>query len=191
MATIRSNTNVKITGKTLTAAVQGVTAIAQSEILVGVPEEKTDRPDEEITNAALAYIHDNGSPEEGIPQREFMRPGIKDAETDIERYLSGGMRAALRGNIVAAEGQMHGAGLTAQSAIRNKIDEGIPPPIADATLRARLAKHKGRKGEKLELDRRARGLDPSMVLAVPLIDTGEMRKSIAYVIRKRSQRRAQ
>lgn len=185
-----NDTRVKVTKKNLSDVLAGVRALAGSEVLVGVPEDTTERGDEDgITNAALAYIHDNGSPEAHIPARPFMLEGIKAAETQIEGHLSGAMRAAMRGNVVAAEGQMHAAGLVAQLSIQNRINEGIPPPLAEATLKKRAAK--GRKGAALELQRRAKGLDPviGMQLAKPLIDSGEMRKSIKYVIRARSKRR--
>lgn len=82
---------------------------------------------------------------------------------------------------------MHQVGLTAQSAIRNRIDEGIPPPLSEYTLKKRA--ERGRRGAMTELDRRAAGQEPSMVFAKPLVDTGEMRKSIMYVIRSRKKRR--
>ena len=55
-------------------------ALAQKRVLVGVPEDADSRGEEgyktPIGNAALAYIHDNGSPRQGIPARPFMQPGI-------------------------------------------------------------------------------------------------------------------
>jgi hypothetical protein len=190
-----NNTGVKITRQNLSEVLAAVTALAGSEVLVGFPEDSTDRdatpgddPEKRgITNAALGYIHDNGAPEANIPARPFMLPGMKDAEKQVEAYLGGAMKAAMRGNVVAAEGQMQAAGMAAKLAIQRKINEGIPPPLSERTLRARA--RKGRKGAILELERREKGYDPLTVLAKPLIDTGQMRNAVNYVIRARKKRR--
>ena len=195
MATRRTwtnNTGVRVRGIShMHEIMEAARIIADVEVLVGVPGEMTERKDDdkpsEITNAALAYIHDNGQPEVGIPARPFMLPGMKDAEPFVEKGLGQAMRAALRGNVTEAEQKMHAVGLVAQSSIRKKIDEGIPPPLSDYTLKKRA--ERGRRGAMTELDRRAEGKEPSMVFARPLIDTGEMRKSITYVIRSRKKRK--
>lgn len=197
MATRKSyanNTGVQVTRQNFDAIVESAMTILNVEVLVGVPSDTSDRPpdldpqDESgITNAALAYIHDQGVPEAGIPQREFMRPGVADVLPEVQRRLESAMRAAMRGDAIVAEMAMHQAGLVAQSGIRNRIDAGVPPPLSEYTLRRRAAK--GRKGAQLELDNRAQGLAPGMEHAKPLIDTGEMRKSITYVLRSRRRRR--
>lgn len=192
-----NNTGVKVTKGNLKGILAAVNALASSEILVGFPEDTTQRdadpsdPPEKrgITNAALGYIHDHGSPEMNIPARPFMVPGITAAEKGIEKHLSGALKAAMRGNVTAAEGQMQAAGLVAKLSIQKKINEGIPPPLSERTLKDRA--RRGRKGAQMELDRRAKGLDPliGMALAKPLIDTGQMRNAVNYVIRSRRKRR--
>lgn len=175
--------------------------LTEVEVLVGVPEAETDRKDaDEPTNAALAYIHDNGAPEVNIPARPFMIPGVNNAKPAIVNALIGTARMAARASQpttskkktkqdVAAviEKGMHTVGLITQNAIRNKIREGIPPPLSDRTLRARAAR--GRKGATAELNRRAQGEEPSMAGALPLMDTNEMLKSLTYVIRKKAARK--
>lgn len=188
-----NNTGVRVTRNNLEDVLRAVYALAGAEVLVGVPEETTERPEDDdagkagITNAALARIHDQGAPEAHIPQREFMRPGVAAAREQIEAAMSSALKAAMRGNALVAEQAMHQAGLVTQSAIRNKIDEGIPPPLSDYTVRKRA--ERGRKGALLEMDNRMAGLPPSLDLAKPLVDTGEMRKSITYVIRQRKRRK--
>lgn len=186
--TFFNNTGVKVTKLNLRDVVAATRTLADAEVLVGVPAEEADRDDgSEFNNAARAYVHDQGSPEAHIPQREFMRPGIEDAMSDIEHKMGVALKAAMRGNAVAAEGSMHQVGLVAQSAIRKRIDDGIPPPLSDRTVRERA--NRGRKGALLEMDNRLAGVAPSLDLAKPLIDTGEMRKSITYVIRSRKRRK--
>lgn len=189
-----NNTGVRVTRQNLEDVLQAVYAVAGAEVLVGVPEETTERPEDDeagkagITNAALARIHDQGSPEAHIPQREFMRPGMAVAREGVEAAMSSALKGAMRGNALVAEQAMHQAGLVAQSAIRNKIDEGIPPPLSERTLRARAAR--GREGAFIAAELRHE-IPPelSIALAKPLVDTGEMRKSITYVIRQRKRRK--
>lgn len=188
-----NNTGVKVSKKNVADVLASVRTLLDAEVLVGVPSDTTERDpalamsdDSTVTNAALAYIHDQGAPEVGIPARPFMLPGIEEARPEIEKRMAMAMRAGMRGNAIAAEQSMHQVGLVAQTAIRKKIDDGIPPPLSDYTLKKRA--ERGRRGAMFELDRRAKGYEPLMVLAKPLVDTGEMRKSITYVIRSRKKR---
>jgi hypothetical protein len=188
--TYSNNTGVLVTGASLAGVLEAVRTILDVEVLVGVPSDASDRDPAldpvdagAITNASLAYIHDQGVPEAGIPQREFMRPGVASVLPEVERKMAMAMRAAMRGNALRAEMAMQQAGLVAQSGIHNFIDAGVPPPLAEYTLRRRA--ERGRKGAMVELDRRAEGLAPGTAHAKPLVDTGQMRKSITYVIRKR------
>lgn len=193
----QNNTGVQVTRQNFEDIIDSVRTLLDVEVLVGVPSDTSDRPDHltpqdegAITNAALAYIHDQGAPEAKIPQREFMRPGIADVQPEIERRLGSAMRAAMRGNALVVEQVMHQVGIVAQSSIRNRIDAGIPPPLADYTLRKRNARtKKGSIGAQIEMKRRAQGFAPSTDYAKPLVETGEMRKSITYVIRSRRRRR--
>lgn len=186
----------------LKALQDGIAELLAVEVLVGVPEAETDRDAEELTNAAIAYIHDRGAPEANIPARPFMIPGIDAARAEIVKALAGTARAVAissqtkntaksdRGRRIrlAIEKGYHRVGLITQRSIRSKINEGIPPPLSEYTLRQRAAK--GRKGAQEELKRRAQGVAPSTTLAKPLIDTGELRNAINYVIRKKKARRS-
>lgn len=185
-----NNTGVKITKGNVQEVIEGLRILAGVEVLVGFPEDTTNRNDKDgITNAALAYIHDQGAPEAHIPQREFMKPAIEENKDKITLGLSGAMRQAMRGDPVKLEMALHAVGLLAKLAIQKKINEGIPPPLSERTLKDRA--RRGRKGAQMELDRRAKGLDPliGMALAKPLIDTGQMRNAVNYVIRSRRKRR--
>lgn len=167
--------------------------LAKREVLVGFPEstaERTLEPDEkgDITNAALGYIHDNGDPDVNIPARPFMREGMQEA---IPGVTAGLMKVAkqvvVRRSSVDVEKGLTQIGLKVQFALRRKINEGIPPPLSPLTLAKRAAK--GRKGAAKELENRAQGLPPSTQLAKPLIDTGQLRNAINFVIRPRKARK--
>jgi len=136
----------------------------ESDVLVGVPAEYGARKDEgAMNNATLAYIHDNGSPAANIPARPFMQPGIEAGRERISKLLEQGARAAMYGNAGSVEQALQKAGLVAQANIRAAINSGLPPALAPSTLAARKAR--GRTGEK------------------PLVDTGQLRNSINYVVR--------
>jgi len=161
----------------------GIETLATTRVMVGVPAEKGSRTDgEPINNAALAYIHDNGAPEAGIPARPFLRPGVDAKKAEIEAGFEKVGRAALDGRTEAVERGFHAVGLIGQNAVRAKINEGVPPPLAESTLRARAAR--GRKGAAQELANRKAGMPASTELAKPLIDTGQLRNAQTYVIRK-------
>jgi hypothetical protein len=170
-----------------------IAALVSDEVLVGFPEDTTKRDegagdDKAITNAAIAYIHDQGAPEVNIPQREFMRPGVLNAQKQIERKLFTVAKQALKGGgREAVERGMHAVGLIAQAAIRSKINEGIPPPLSDRTLRDRA--RRGRTGAMWELAWREAGAPASTELAKPLIDTAQLRNAVNYVVRDRKKRK--
>ncbi len=176
--------------------VKALDQLASMEVLVGFPEASTDRKkdpeaeESDLTNAALAYIHDNGAPEVNIPARPFMGPGIAAAQTKLIRVAKNMGQQVLSApdpKTVVEQGY-HMMGLVAQSSIRAVINSGIDPPLADRTLRERAAR--GRKGAKKELANRAKGMPAGTKLAKPLIDTGQLRNAVNYVIRNRKKRGA-
>jgi hypothetical protein len=154
---------------------RGVQALTEQQVLVGVPESTTTRPPKDdvkqkMTNATLAYIHNYGSPAANIPARPFMEPGIKDARDPISTRMQAAGDAALAGDPGLVRRNLEAAGLEAQNSIRRKITTGPFAPLAPGTVRGRKRRHKSRSNA-----------DPR-----PLIDTGDMRKSISYVVRRKS-----
>jgi hypothetical protein len=205
-----NNTGVKVTRDNMAQISDNLRLLADLEVLVGFPEDTTERDEgtvaeegkQPITNAALGYIHDNGAPEANIPPRPFMKPAMEENRARIERGLSGALKQGMRGNAGQMEAALVALGLMAKLAVQNKINEGIPPPLADSTLKNRARRGKGSsiaKAAQIELDRRdamnAFGEDPffdmatAMTTAKPLIDTGQMRNAVNFVIRRKSQRR--
>jgi len=180
---------IRMTGPGLAGISEALKLITQNEVLVGFPEDTSDRTDNGgITNAALGYIHDNGAPEANIPPRPFLRPGIEKARLEIAAKLGQTLQAALNGGSAqTVEKGMTQAGLIAKLAIQNEINSGLSPALADSTLRSR---GRGRtKSAQEERARRKAGEAPSSALAKPLIVTGELRNAINYVIRARKRRR--
>jgi len=161
--------------------------ITKQELFVGVPQDKTVRKDEKaaMNNATLAYIHDNGSPANNIPARPFMKPGIEASSGPVAQRFKAAAKQALHGELAAAKSNLNAAGLAAQSAIKNAINEGIAPPLKDATLKARIRNKTAVKGAKMELASRQAGNQAGMAYAKPLVATGQLRNSISYVLKEK------
>ena len=158
-----------------------VNALSRREVLVGFPEDTTDRPPNPDEP------QDNGAPEQKIPARQFMEPAIKAAQDKITDALGQVLQAALdgRGPTVIDKG-LHRVGIIGAGSIKKTINDGIDPALAESTLRARA--RKGRKGAQEELNRRKAGLPPSTEFAKPLVDSGELRNAASYAIRNRNLR---
>lgn len=173
----------------------GVEMLAKTRVMVGVPAEKTDRRDEGksgMTNAAIAYVMEHGAPEVNVPARPFLRPGVERAKDGITSGLKNAGQLALAGNLAGVDKQLHAVGILAASSVRSVIAEGIPPPLAESTVEKRIGR---RRSKKWRRERRAlvaanvdAGLAPGAGLFVPLIDSGQLLKSITYVLRKVGKR---
>lgn len=164
--------------------VESINKITKKEVLVGIPQANAERKEDEggpMSNAALGYIHENGSPAANIPARPFLIPGIQMVSRKVEAQLKIAMQALIDRKTEKAEAAIEKAGMIAANGAKAKINSGDFEPLADSTLRARAAR--GRKGAAAELKSRREGNAPSTEGAKPLIDTGQLRNSITYVVR--------
>jgi len=148
--------------------------LIEQDVLVGIPAEKAARTSEEarargtpITNAALGYIHEHGSPPVNIPPRPFLIPGIKNAQKEISEGFEKAGAAALEGKPDVMVKQLHAIGLRAATSVKLKIQSGPFVALKPATIRAR--RRRGHMGTK------------------PLIDTGQLRNAVTYVLRRRTR----
>lgn len=134
-------------------------------ILVGIPESKNERrEDDEINNATLLAINNFGSPANHIPPRPVMQIGLRNARDEISEQFKKGAIEALSKGISALSIYYNRAGIIASNSIKKAINDqmGFPGPAA-STLAGRKAK--GFKGTK------------------SLIVTGQMRNAITYVVK--------
>ena len=178
------HSGVQMRGPDMEAIRKAIQALADQEILVGIPEDKTAREGEEITNATIGYINEFGMPEKNIPARGWLIPGVrKNVDRITELMFKLGKRAKVGLTPEQVNKGLNIVGIEAVSGIRKGIQEGIPPPLADATAEARAAR--GRKGAAQELANRVAGEQPSLDLAKPLIDTGLFLKALSYVVVRR------
>jgi len=171
---------------------QSVEALTNTQVMVGVPDDKTSRKEGEINNAELAYIHDKGSPEAGIPARPFMEPGIKAVKAQIEQEFQNAGKAILGGgkfgSAKSVEGYLNRIGLICVRSIRAVITAGIAPELAPSTIKGRINRIKGKARKKKILAELASGTPASRQngvegLFTPLIVTGQLRNAITYVLR--------
>lgn len=166
---------------------KGVEAMTNKQVMVGVPDDKTERREGEISNAALAYIHDRGSPEANIPARPFMEPGIKEARAAIQMEMENAGKAVL-GGTGKVETYLNRIGLIATRAIKNVISAGIAPPLAPSTILGRIRRVKGKKRRAAIDAALAAGTPESRQNGVegvftPLKVTNQLFNAITYVIR--------
>ena len=136
-------------------------AVAQRDVLVGVPagEARDDGP----TNAEIGYQNEFGSPANNIPARPHLLPGVAAVQDKVATRLTQAADAAASGRVSDAERHLHAAGLLAQNSVRRTLTTSAYRPLSERTLSERRAR--GRTGTK------------------PLIDTGQYRRSITYVVR--------
>lgn len=150
-----------------------VKQLMQVEVLVGIPEENATRHEDlkaagapiVVNNAMIGYWMEFGVPSRNIPARTHLIPGVADAEKKFMPYLRKAAEAATRGDVGQVDVAMHSAGLIAKLSVQNLINSGIAPPLSDSTLAAR--RRRGRTGD------------------VPLVDSGEYRNNITYVLKKK------
>lgn len=166
---------------------EGIAALAKTRVEVGIPSSRAGRREGGITSAALGYIHENGAPEVGIPARPFLLPGVKSVQPEISAGFKKVAEFGLDGKPAAVDRQLHRIGLLAQNAVRAKISEGIPPPLAPSTIAGRIRRVKGPKRKAKIAAAAAAGMPWSTQGGVagiftPLILTGQLRNAITYVV---------
>lgn len=185
---------VGLKSKSLLGAVRGaLQKLTQKDVLVGIPAEKATREkSKDINNAELLYIHthgvrtpamrqemqqnmdkgmtyskahqlyikEHGSPAMAIPPRPVLEPSIQANKDPIGKSLKAAGKAALQGDTLGLDANLNRAGMRAQNAARAwfKDPRNNWPPNSPRTIKQK-------------------GSDK------PLIDTGEMRKAITYVVR--------
>lgn len=165
---------------------------AREGLYIGIPQEKSSRKKAKITNAELTYVHTHGvraramrqemdkamrrgakysaayamyiqahgSPLWHSPPRPIIEPAIEANKDILAAHYSEAMIAASAGNMALADRELNLTGLKGQALVRKWFDD---PRNGWAPNSPRTIKVKGS--------------------AKPLIDTGELRKSITYVIR--------
>ena len=164
----------------LASVISSINTLVTKSVLVGIPATEAAR-DDGMDNASLGYLHEHGSPANNIPARPFLIPGVANAQDRYEPHLEKAAKAALAGQRKKINDELHAAGIIASGSAKDEINSGNFEPLKLSTLRARA--RRGRKGAQAELASRAAGNAPNPENARPLIDTGQLRNSLTYILR--------
>ncbi|BBR60330.1 hypothetical protein [Klebsiella sp. WP4-W18-ESBL-05] len=174
------------------AILDALRSLTKKDVLVGIPEEDSEREDVPFGNAGIGYVNEYGSPAQNIPPRPHLIPGVKSVEEQTVPQLKAAAQAALDGNATGAERALNRAGTLAANGVRRYMTITGFTPLADSTVEARA--RRGRKGAKAELARRSadgkiNAINPDSGQLIsnenvrPLIDTGQYHRAITHVVR--------
>lgn len=171
------------------AVFSALNEIARRDVLVGIPEAASDRQPEEgekpgIGNAQIGYINENGSPAQNIPARPHLQPGVKSVHAETTAKMKAAAQAVFDGRAGAATAALESAGTIASNAVKRYMTSADFTPLSPATLKARA--RRGRKGASKELQSRAAGNAPDNANARPLIDEGQYRRAMTYIVRDKN-----
>lgn len=159
--------------KNYEALVKAIKFMKQNEVYVGIADDTTEREEEgtkEITNAELLFIHTNGSPVNNIPPRPVIEPAIRNDKDRLSKMMKKAAQLFLKGDKQEAINQLRKVGMRGQNVCRAWFvnPKNNWPPNSPAVQAAKM-----RKGANAPR---------------PLIDTGELRKSITYFVKTKGGR---
>ncbi|KAF1012870.1 MAG: hypothetical protein GAK29_04798 [Acinetobacter bereziniae] len=154
--------SVTSTGNGLLDILNAVSELSKTDVLVGVPHGEARTDGDGMTNAAIGYLLETGSPAMNLPPRPHLIPGIEEVQDIIAEKLTWAVDAALTGNTKRMYFYLESAGMKATMNVKRFINAGDFAPLAPLTIKGRKAR--GRKSEK------------------PLVDTAQYRNSHTYVV---------
>lgn len=153
--------------RALTARLQGMAARANKQDVVAVGFLGNSSYPDGTPTATVAAIQEFGTA--SIPSRPFFRNMVaKDSPT-----WGASMHAVLSANGYDVEKTLGGMGLLLEGQLRASIVALTDPPLAPATIAARLRRGRGKSRKP-----------PSKTIEKPLIDTGHMLASIGSTVEK-------
>lgn len=183
---------VKITIDKLGDVIKAISQLSNKDVLVGIPDSAPERTDTPITNAQIGYVMETGSPANNIPARPFLVPGIADVQNEVAARLRKGALSALSGSASGAETALKQAGMIGQNAVKKKINDGPFAPLSPKTIAQRNRSRQTKSMRKAEKDyakllAQGKTEQEAQDLAgiKPLINSGSLRGSITFVVRKR------
>ena len=119
------------------------------EILVGIPENRTERNEGEMNNASLLYLHSKGSPLHNLPARPVLEPAIEESSNrgKLDAGLAQAMRFMLKGNKDGYVSQLNRVGLMASSMCKEWFTNPANnwQPNKPATVLGKIRKIKSKK----------------------------------------------
>ena len=158
--------------------------IKNSEVLVGIPAEKTLRKGDTINNASLLFILTKGSPLRHIPATPILEPAIEQNKNLITPHLGQAARAILNSDPLKAEKELHQAGTVAVNSVKRYFVEAPWPPNAPSTFAAKT-KRERKQFAKGKIT--AAQLTEAEGMVRRNINTGKLRRAITSVVRTTDQ----
>jgi hypothetical protein len=174
-------------GKGIEYIMDAVNNLQNARVLVGIPEEETSRKDSGPTNAGLLYIHTNGSEVMNIPKRPVIEPAIEDDKAQLEAVLSQAITAQLDGNTEQFEMLLEKAGIRGANDSKRWFTNPNNgwPRNSSRTIRRKLRRLKGEAlNTAMAALKDAGDSGDVSEIDTPLIDTGQLRRAITYVVDK-------
>lgn len=176
---------IKLTssGKGIESITAAIGRLGNARVYVGIPEAKTSRKGA-ITNAALMYIHTNGSSVMNIAKRPVIEPSIEDDRARLEQMLGKAAELELDGKTEETKKMLQATGTRAANNAKKWFTNPHNgwPRNKSRTIRRKLATLRGQqaKAANAVLDAAGETGDVSSI-DTPLIASGQLRRSITYV----------
>lgn len=127
------------------------------DVLVGVPETSAEY-EGGANQVLIATVNEFGTDDGRIPERSYLRSTVDENKSKYAALITKLLGHVVDGKLTA-EVAFDRLGLTVEADVKRKIVTLIDPPNADATVQLKKSSN-------------------------PLIDTGQLRQSIIYEIRK-------
>lgn len=145
---------------------EGIKNATKYNVLVGIPEAETERDENDtgVTNAYLLRLHTEGSPAQNIPSRPVLQPAILAHKDELAEHLKEANRLFLAGETQQALQQLEILGLDTSNIAKDWFEDprnGWEPNSLLTILR--------KQGSLTALNQ-------------TLVDTGQMRNAITYVV---------
>jgi hypothetical protein len=134
--------------------------VAGKKIITKKAEYKEKTVNSDIDVAFIGAVHEFGAPNAGIPERPWLRPGVRSGSAEMQRLNRVNLIKMLRGQLNPAVA-LRQLGAMAQGFVQKHIRSGDFTPLKPATIAA--------KGS-----------------SKPLIDTGQMVQSVTFEVRSKS-----
>lgn len=142
---------------------------------------------DEVTNVQIASFHEFGGPSgNDPPKRSFIRGTVDQNRTQIEAWVKRIKWVVANPKVTdrTVQQALGRVGAKVGAMMVNRINQGIPPKLSDATLRQR-AKKKPSKSQKGAA--RAAALGAGLALktiknATALVDTGAMKLALTWKV---------
>lgn len=177
---VSSNANgIEVTEDSVDEFLKAIDQLAKSEVLVGIPDSASGRSGP-ITNAALGYIHENGSPARNIPARPWLYPTVNRLADQAGAMLQKAAEFQLDHKEGQAMNTLEALGLLAVAKIKNNIISGGDPPFRDWS--DSYKRQRGVFGQTTRSEQTPHA--PKNLNYTILVDTAQLLNAITYVVRK-------